>query len=246
MNLANCKICQNFLPKILLPKIKSIRCITSQLNSASKLNSMLSFMNRPANSIDRLAASSQLASTTLVKLLGYLCHIICQPADNQQVHPINTSYRMELQTIAPCRSIASQLYCGLTWPDPIFMQGIIIRSISGGAYTVNNNVPARKYGLAMRDQLILYYTANDNHLLWSSLAIQCETSGSQRLLEYKQSQCITIEYSTLWLYISHSKIKLTCTDQFNVCIMCKNWDTLVPWAYQLCCLSSINNNKIEM
>ena len=22
-----------------------------------------------------------------------------------------------------------------------------------------------------------------------------------------------------------------------------NWDTLVPWAYQLCCLPSINNNN---
>ena len=22
-----------------------------------------------------------------------------------------------------------------------------------------------------------------------------------------------------------------------------NWDTLVPWAYQLCCLPSINNTK---
>ena len=56
------------------------------VNNVSKLNSMLSYYKSTANSIDQIAAS-QLGSTTLVKLLSYLSHIMFQPADNQQVHP---------------------------------------------------------------------------------------------------------------------------------------------------------------
>ena len=51
-----------------------------------------------ANSIDRIAAIKNiyLASAT---------RVMFQLVDNQQVHPIDSSNRIELQVIAPCRSI---------------------------------------------------------------------------------------------------------------------------------------------
>ena len=39
---------------------------------------------------------------------------------------------------------------------------------------------------------VRYYTANNNFMLWSSLAMHCEKSGSQTLLDYRQPQCFTI------------------------------------------------------
>ena len=53
------------------------------------------------------------------------------------------------------------------------MHGIITCSISGGIYIASNNFPVGNiYKSSHVSLAILHYTANDNHLLWLSLAIK--------------------------------------------------------------------------
>ena len=137
-NLANCKrFVKMFLSKSFLLKVEvAIWCIASFLNSTSKLNSMLSFKNQhQILQTDRIT-SSQLASATLIKLLSYLCHVMFLPADNQQVHLINTNYRMKLQTIASSFHLVS--YILVTHSQTLYFR------INRGylrAYTVSDNAP---------------------------------------------------------------------------------------------------------
>ena len=65
--------------------------------------------------------------------------MIFQPADNQQVHPIDISYRMELQTIAP-----SSLIVVTRWQTLFSRRGIVTYSISEGAYTASDKTPMQK------------------------------------------------------------------------------------------------------
>ena len=123
--LANCKrFTKILLSKIFLPKSSSSYLVYSQLANQYFETERYVVILRIYSKSYRLHSDSQVTSATLVKSLSYFCHIVFQPADNQQVHPTDTSHKMELQSIANCCFIASQLYCSHTWLDPIFVKGI--------------------------------------------------------------------------------------------------------------------------
>ena len=144
------EIRQNFYQKFSFLKAKSrnIQCIASQLaNSASKLKKHVVILRIYINIyIHRIAASQlAIASATLLKLLSYLCCIMFQPADNQQVHPIDTSYRMVLQTIVPSLVPSQLTILQFHVSIPYFCAGVLSLVVQlGGLYscTTSDNVPA--------------------------------------------------------------------------------------------------------
>ena len=75
---------------------------------------------------------------------------------------------MELQTIAPCCSIASLVYCSLTWPDPIFEQGLyrLQHKRAGATYTASDNTLHENGVHLLKAIATLHYTADDKHPLW--------------------------------------------------------------------------------
>ena len=174
VNLANC----NRFTKICLSKISSLYTIASQLNVTLKLNSILLFYIR-----------QQLASQLVQHLyncFSYLCCAVFHPSGNEQLYQIDYRYLRSVyistnQCPLVVLQLASQLYCSLAWSNTDFVQGRYhLHVYVGRLYCKRQtNTPAQNQG-----QTKLYSIIQQTViicLLWSSLAMQCGTSGSQIL-----------------------------------------------------------------
>ena len=138
VNLVNCKR----FAKIFLSKFSFLykRSDSQLVKLCFKLNSIIIVILKIDSQFYRPAAdSSQLASQCnprkIAQLAASVDRLMFQPADNQQVHPIDTSqlaielartdpnlYDQYLKTIAPS-SFHSYVYCSLAWPNPIIARG---------------------------------------------------------------------------------------------------------------------------